>query len=54
MTIGEKIKVILEYRHMTVQELSVKMGYIIAHLHYIIDLSVITFRNLIYKKFVRF
>lgn len=27
MTIGEKIKVVLEYRQMTVQELSVKMGY---------------------------
>ena len=27
ITIGEKIKVILEYRHMTVQELSIKMGY---------------------------
>lgn len=27
MTIGEKLKVILEYRHMTVQELSKKMGY---------------------------
>lgn len=27
MTIGEKLKVILEYRHMTVQELSIKMGY---------------------------
>lgn len=27
ITIGEKIKVILEYRHMTVQELSIKMDY---------------------------
>lgn len=27
MTIGQKIKVVLEYRQMTVQELSIKMGY---------------------------
>lgn len=27
MTIGEKIKVALEYRQMTVQDLSIKMGY---------------------------
>ena len=27
ITIGEKIKVVLEYRHMTVQELSLVMGY---------------------------
>lgn len=27
LTIGEKIKIALEYRHMTVQELAFKMGY---------------------------
>ena len=27
LTIGEKIKIALEYRHMTVQDLAFKMGY---------------------------
>lgn len=27
MTIGEKIKIVLEYRHLTVKDLAFKMGY---------------------------
>lgn len=27
ITVGDKIKIVLEYRHMTAQELAAKMGY---------------------------